>query len=101
MKKEFTILKHQRNNSTTILREKENNENKTLSLNKYNRDKNNDKFLQKSGNKNLYNTNSKPNNLYPLSCKNDKNNGNIVRKYIQKEMIRNSSLHNIKGESKN
>ena len=57
----MTILKHQRNNSTTILREKENNENKTLSLNKYNRDKNNDKFWQKSGNKNLYNTNSKPN----------------------------------------
>lgn len=104
IKKEFSIIKHQRNNSISVLRERENNESKTLSLNKYNRD--NDKFFQKSGIKaknanKIFNSNSKPNNLYPLSCKNSKNNGHIVRKYIQKEMIRNSSSQNIKGDSKN
>ena len=104
IKKEFSILKNQRNNSISVLRERENNESKTLSLNKYNRE--NDKFFQKSGNRmknsnKIFNSNSKPNNLYPLSCKNSKNNGHIVRKYIQKEMIRNSSSQNIKGDSKN
>ena len=106
IKKEFSIIKHQRNNSISILRDRDNNETKTLSINKYNKERN-DKFLQKSGNKmknnnKIFNSNSKPNNLYPLSCKNAKNsNGQIVRKYIQKEMIRNSSSQNIKGDSKN
>ena len=95
VKKEFNIIKHQRNNSISVLRERENNKNKTL----------NDKYLQKPGNivKNnqLFYSNSKTNNLYPLSCKNSKNNnGQIVRKYIKKEMIKNSSYHNIKAESK-
>ena len=95
IKKEFNIIKHQRNNSISVLRERENNKNKTL----------NDKYLQKPGNivKNnqLFYSNSKTNNLYPLSCKNSKNNnGQIVRKYIKKEMIKNSSYHNIKAESK-
>ena len=96
IKKDFNIIKHQRNNSMSILRERENNENKTL----------NDKYFHKSGNKiknnnQFFYSNSKTNNLYPLSCKNSKNNnGQIVRKYIKKEMIKNGSYHNIKGESK-
>ena len=106
IKKEFSIIKHQRNNSISILRDRDNNESKTLSINKYNKERN-DIFLQKSGNKmknnnKIFNSNSKHNNLYPLSCKNSKNNnGQIVRKYIQKEMIRNSSSQNIKVDSKN
>ena len=103
IKKEFTIIKHQRNNSISILRDRENNESKTFSLNKFNKE--NEKYFQKSDNKmknssKIFNSNSKTNNLYPLSCKNSKNNGHIVRKYIQKEMIRNSSYQNIKKESK-
>ena len=103
IKKEFSMINNinnQRNNSISVLRERENNDNKTISHNKYNGEK-----FQKSGSKvknhnKIFNSNSKHNNLYPLSCKNSKNNGQIVRKYIQKEMIRNGSTQNIKGDSK-
>ena len=104
VKKEYIILNnHQRNNSISVLRERDNN-NKTISLSKYNADKK-DLYLHKSSNKiknnnKLFNSNSKHNNLYPLSYKNPKNNGQIVRKYIQKELIRNASSKTIKGESK-
>ena len=54
--------------------------------------------IKNENNNKIFNSNSKPNNLYPLSCKNSKNNGHILRKYIQKEMIRNSSYQIIKKE---
>ena len=100
-KREYSILNNQRNNSISVLRDRDNN-NKTISLSKYNADRK-DIYLQKSSSKlrnNIFNTNSKHNNLYPLSCKNSKNNGQIVKKYIQKEIIRNGSSTIIKGDSK-
>ena len=92
IKKDFNLLKQPRNNSISVIRGRETDESKTLIKGKH---------LHKSGSKTktnnnkIFNLNSKTNNIYPLSCKNSKN-GQIVRRYIQKEFNRNSSSQNIK-----
>jgi hypothetical protein len=86
IKKEISQRKQPRNNSISFKRETD--ENKTIIKAKH---------LYKSGstyniNENkIFTLNSKYSNIYPLSCKNANNNGQIVRRYIQKEFNRNSS----------
>ena len=78
-KNEFKIAKPNRNNSTSIIRG-EIDEKKTISNSKFYGDKNvNYLGLNKSG------TKKRNFNIYPLSCKNSKNNVQIIPKYIHKE----------------
>ena len=78
-KNEFKVTKPHRNNSTSIIRG-EIDERKTISNSKFYGDKNvNYLGLNKSG------TRKRNFNIYPLSCKNSKNNVQIIPKYINKE----------------
>jgi len=79
IKNEFKVTKPHRNNSTSIIRG-EIDERKTISNSKFYGDKNGNYLgLNKSG------TKKRNFNIYPLSCKNSKNNVQINPKYIHKE----------------
>ncbi len=91
--KQFTHLKQPRNNSISFVKGRETEKNKTLIKAKH---------LHKSGStyniqeNKIFTLNSKYNNFYPISCKHSNNNGQIVRRYIQREFNRNSSSQTIK-----
>ena len=89
IKNDFTILKQPRNNSISVIRP-ENDESNSILVNKIKDDKINKYInLNKSGNKtrNLNQIlNSKAQNIYPLTVK---NNGHIIPKYIQRELPKN------------
>ena len=85
--KEYNLKKILRNNSVTILRESEENKNKTLY-------KSEDKISNNKANL----LNSKTYNFFPFSSKNSNNYGQIVRKYIQKEFKKNSSSQNFESD---
>ena len=92
IKKEFSLLKRSRNNSTNILKVRETDEINTFSFKK-NRGKM-DKFYQSNQKNKNFIVNPKPHYIYPLSCKNDKD-GKIIRKFIQKDLKKNNSSINI------
>ena len=88
-KNDFTIIKQPRNNSISVIHV-ENDESKSILINKIKEDKINKYInLNKSGNKtrNLNQIlNSKAQNICPLTVK---NNGHIIPKYIQRELPKN------------
>ena len=101
VKNEFNLMKQQRNNSISAIRRRVEDKSKTIYLNKYNEDKTDKYYKSGSKNKNFSKLmNPKPNFISPLSCKNSKNNRQIIRKYIQKENNRNNSCQIIKMNSK-
>ena len=94
-------MKQQRNNSISAIRRRVEDKSKTIYLNKYNEDKTDKYYKSGSKNKNFSKLmNPKPNFISPLSCKNSKNNRQIIRKYIKKENNRNNSCQIIKMNSK-
>ena len=101
VKNEFNLMKQQRNNSISAIRRRVEDKSKTIYLNKYNEDKTDKYYKSGTKNKNFSKLmNPKPNFISPLSCKNSKNNNQIIRKYIQKENNRNNSCQIIKMNSK-
>ena len=93
MKKDFNLIKLRRNNSLSALERRDSEENKSL-----------DKFYQKLENKDknnkLFVLNSNHNHFFPISSKNSRNNGHILRRCIQKEFKINSNAKYTNYETK-
>ena len=89
IKNDFTLLKQGRNNSISVIR-LENDESKSILINKINGDKSQEyPNLYNTGNKTKNSNrliNSKGQNIYPLTVK---NNGYIIPKYIQSDLHKN------------
>ena len=105
-KNEINTLKNLKNNSITIIKV-EKDESKSLSVNKKNLERNNHNNIVYKYTNNKIKTFNKILNLKtkcvsPLSCKNSKNTGKIITKYIQRDVhkkINNNLSQNIRANS--
>ena len=106
IKNEFNTLKNMRNNSITIIKvEKDDSKSLSTNKNKNTGEKNkNENNAYKLGNKlKTFNKllNSKPQCISPISCKEKRNNGKIITKYIKREVNKNNIINFIQKHRAN